>query len=103
MQLATSERNLEWRGLGEARERWLRPAIGFNHPSDVLKDPFLDDAEKRAILSSWASDASSVKEQPSLRWLLGTPEPVPFSDIREAMSRLDRRSAHQTPSNGRLC
>ena len=93
MQLATSERNLEWRGLAVARERWLRPAVGFNHPRDVLKDPILDDADKRAVLSSWASDASSVRDQPSLRWLLGTPEPVPLCDIREAMSKLDRRSA----------
>ncbi len=55
MHLATSEQNLEWRGLGVARERWLRPAVGFNHPRDVLKDPFLDNPEKRAVLSSWAS------------------------------------------------
>ena len=26
--------------------RLLRPPIGFNHPSDVLKDPFLDLLEK---------------------------------------------------------
>ncbi len=92
MHLATSEQNLEWRGLAAARERWLRPAVGFNHPRDVLKDPCLDEADKRAVLSSWASDASSVKEQPSLRWLLGTPEPVPLADIHEALERLDRRS-----------
>ncbi len=60
MQLATSEQNLEWRGLAAARERWLRPAVGFNHPRDVLKDPCLDDAEKRAVLSSWASHAVVV-------------------------------------------
>ena len=99
MQLATSEQNLEWRGLAAARERWLRPAVGFNHPLDVLKDPWLDDAEKRAVLSSWASDASSVKEQPSLRWLLGTPEPVPLAEVREALDTLDRRS-NASPSSG---
>ena len=97
MLLATSEQNLEGRGLAAARERWLRPAVGFDHPRDVLKDPFLDDAEKRAVLSSWASDASSVKEQPALRWLLGTPEPVPLRDIREALDRLDRRSSGSSP------
>ncbi len=91
MQLATSEQNLEWRGLAAARGRWLRPAVGFSHPRDVLKDPFLDDAEKRAVLSSWASDASSVREQPSLRWLLGTPEPVALCEIREVLDNLDRR------------
>ncbi len=99
MQLATSEQNLEWRGLAAARERWLRPAVGFNHPRDVLKDPFLDTAEKRAVLSSWASDASSVREQPCLRWLLGTPEPVPLSDIREALAKLDRHSDDPPPSH----
>ena len=102
MQLATSEQNLEWRGLAAARERWLRPAVGFNHPRDVLKDPFLDDTEKRAVLSSWASDASSVREQPSLRWLLGTPEPVPLVEIREALARLDQQAGGLPPSRHAL-
>ncbi|MES2897471.1 MAG: hypothetical protein V4759_15705 [Pseudomonadota bacterium] len=90
MRLATSEQLIQHQGLGAALERWLRPAVGFGHPRDVLKDPLLDPAEKRAVLSSWASDASSVQDQPTLRWLLGTPEPVPLSDIREALERLDR-------------
>jgi hypothetical protein len=90
MRLATSEKQLyETQGLGAALERWLRPAVGFEHPSDVLKDPFLTAADKRAVLASWASDASSVREEPTLRWLLGTPEPVPLADVREALSRLD--------------
>ncbi len=89
MRLATSDQLLETQGLGAALQRWLRPAVGFNHPSDVLKDPFLEPPEKRAILASWASDASSVRDEPSLRWLLGTPEPVPLADIREALERLD--------------
>jgi len=49
----------------------------------------LDLNEKRAVLASWASDASSVREEPGLRWLLGTPEPVPLVDIREALAKLD--------------
>ena len=90
MRLATSEQLFENPGsLGAALERWLRPAVGFHHPSDVLKDPALDLAEKRAILSSWASDASSVRDEPRLRWLLGTPEPVPLADVREALLKLD--------------
>ena len=92
MRLATSEQQLvEPKGLGPLLERWLRPAVGFSHPRDVLKDPELDAGEKRAILSSWASDASAVQDEPKLRWLLGTPEPVPFADVREALERLDRR------------
>jgi hypothetical protein len=90
MRLATSEQLIERQGLGAALERWLRPAVGFGHPRDVLKDPLLDDAEKRAVLSSWASDASAVQDEPGLRWLLGTPEPAPLSEVREALARLDR-------------
>ncbi|MBW8812166.1 MAG: hypothetical protein JF588_01965 [Caulobacterales bacterium] len=80
-------------GLAAALERWLRPAVGFGHPRDVLKDPILEATEKRAVLSSWASDASAVQDQPTLRWLLGTPEPVPLADILEALDRLDRQEA----------
>jgi hypothetical protein len=90
MRLATSEQQIQFHGLGAALERWLRPAVGFAHPRDVLKDPHLDLSEKRAILSSWASDASAVQDEPKLRWLLGTAEPVPLNDIREALGRLDR-------------
>src|ERR1700738_2142246 len=89
MRLATSEHVFEHGGLGPALQRWLRPAVGFDHPSDGLNDPLLDLDEKRAVLASWASDASSVRDEPTLRWLLGTPEPVPLADVREAISRLD--------------
>ncbi|WP_293388908.1 hypothetical protein [Phenylobacterium sp. RIFCSPHIGHO2_01_FULL_69_31] len=90
MRLATSEDLIREQGLAAALERWLRPAVGFGHPRDVLKDPDLGHDEKRAVLSSWASDASAVQDQPTLRWLLGTPEPVPFREVREALERLDR-------------
>ena len=88
MLLATTEQQIQ--RLGPALERWLRPAVGFSHPRDVLKDPDLDRDEKRAVLASWASDASAVQDQPTLRWLLGTPEPVPLAEVREALARLDR-------------
>jgi hypothetical protein len=87
--MATSEQIFETQGLGPALERLLRPAVGFSHPRDALKDPALNLDEKRAVLASWASDASSVREEPSLRWLLGTPEPVPFADVQEALLKLD--------------
>lgn len=92
MRTATSYEQIANLSLGTALERWLRPAVGFNHPRDVLKDPLLDPGEKRAILSSWASDASAVTDEPTLRWLLGTPEPVPLLDICEALERLDREA-----------
>ena len=92
MQMATSLSNFEQRPLRAARELWLRPAVGFEHPRDVLRDPVLDRAEKRAVLSSWASDASSVRDQPTQRWMIGTPNPVPLADIQEALRVLDRQS-----------
>lgn len=67
----------------------VAPRRRFFHPRDVLKDTGLDLAEKRAVLASWASDASSVREEPGLRWLLGTPEPVPLAEIGEALAKLD--------------
>ena len=99
MRVATSERLIQEQGfaahhtLRAMRERGLRPAVGFTDPLDVLKDPHLTHREKRDRLCSWASDASSVKDEPTLRWLLGTPEPVPLADVQDALARLERWSA----------
>ena len=91
MRLVTSyEAVHRGRWNGGARPPCLRPAVGFTHPTDVVRDPHLDVHEKRAILSSWASDASAVTDEPSQRWLLGTPDPVPFSEVRHALAELDR-------------
>jgi hypothetical protein len=90
MLMATTPQQIQQSGLVAALERCLRPAVGFNHPREVLKDPDLSREDKRAVLASWASDASAVQDQPQLRWLLGTPEPVPLADVREALARLDR-------------
>lgn len=90
MLLATSEEQIHALGLRGALERCLRPAVGFTHPRDVLKDPDLSIDQKRAVLASWASDASAVQDDPSLRWLLGAPEPVPIDDVLEALQKLDR-------------
>ena len=96
MRLATSEQLIHEQGLRALLARQLRPAVGFLHPRDVLKDQDLAPDEKRAVLSSWASDASAVQDQPTLRWLLGTPEPVPFADVRDALERLDRDLSART-------
>jgi hypothetical protein len=101
MSLATNEAALPYRRLGQALNSLLRPAVGFHTPFDVLKDPQLDASEKRAILASWGSDASSVEGHPTLRWLLGTDEPVPLRDVLEALWRLDDwdfGAEAQTPS-----
>jgi hypothetical protein len=76
--------------IRDARQRLLRPALGFNRPADVLKDPLLDDREKRAILASWASDACAIDDHPDLRWFIGSEGPVPLNEVLEALSRLDR-------------
>ncbi len=89
----TTELTAPFKGLGEAVTRLLRPAVGFNDPFDVLKDPDLDASEKRAILSSWASDACAVENHPAWRWLIGTSGPVPLRDVLEALERLDRAAA----------
>lgn len=94
MFLATTEEQLRGVGLKAVFERWLRPAVGFSHPKDVLKDPDLEPDQKRALLSSWMSDASAVKDEPTQRWLLGTPAPVPLNEVRDALQALDTSHLH---------
>ncbi len=91
MRIATSEHLFDRPGLSGALALGVRPGVGFTIPDDVLKDPHLTHAEKREILASWASDVSAVQDEPTLRWLLGTPEPVPFAEVRDALLRLERR------------
>ena len=45
----------------------LHPARAYEHPRDVVADADLTLYEKRAILSSWASDACAVEDLPELR------------------------------------
>lgn len=93
--LATTEQIFDLQGgrapysLRTALERGVRPAVGFQNPDDVVKDPHLTYRDKREILSSWASDASAVQDEPRLRWLLGTVEPVPLDEVCAALKRLD--------------
>jgi hypothetical protein len=67
----------------------LHSAWAFDHPRDVVNDPFLGFAEKRAILSSWASDACAVDSAPGLRQPPGAPRPVSFDEIVDALQSLD--------------
>lgn len=83
--------------LRTAIARGLRPAVGFQNPDDVVKDPHLSLREKREILSSWASDASAVQDDPRLRWLLGTVEPVTLTEVLAALKRLDAMEAGRQP------
>jgi hypothetical protein len=72
----------------------------FALPHQVVDDPSLNLAEKRAILAEWASDRSAVASRPTLRWLAGTTFPVTFSSIIEARQELDRRAPIES-GNGR--
>ncbi len=45
----------------------LGVAATFGHPDDVVNDPRLTKAQKRAILASWSSDARAVENAPQLR------------------------------------
>jgi len=65
----------------------LHPACAFSHPTDVVRDTDLTLYEKRAILSSWASDACAA-EDPEFRQPSGA-APVKFDDIMDALLVLD--------------
>ena len=70
-------------------DRLIHPARFFNDPEDVLRDDTLDIHEKRAILSSWASDACAVESIPALRKPPGASVPVGFDAIMDALRSLD--------------
>lgn len=61
----------------------------FTHPFDVARHPTLEPEVKRAILASWASDASAVPDQPALRQPVGAEAPVPVDDVLAALQALD--------------
>ena len=59
----------------------LHPGTVFGHPKDVVLHSGLTIAEKRAILASWASDASAIASCPSLRSPAGLKTPVSIDEI----------------------
>jgi hypothetical protein len=67
----------------------LRSGTAFEHPRDVVSHPGLSLFEKRAILASWASDASGLASCPSLRAPAGLKAPVTIDEILEALCGLD--------------
>ena len=70
-------------------DRLLSPARHYKHPDDVLRDSTLNPGEKRAIHSSWASDACAVESMPALRHPPGAGQPISFDAIMDALQRLD--------------
>ncbi|MBX9774352.1 MAG: hypothetical protein K2Y71_08040 [Xanthobacteraceae bacterium] len=78
----TSERSDDGLDIG----RMLQPANAFADPMTVVDDQDLTLTEKRAILSSWASDARSVES------LLNRAEGVVrLDEVMAALKELDLR------------
>jgi hypothetical protein len=66
----------------------LHPGTVFDHPREVIAHPSLTVAEKRAILASWASDASAIASCPALRAPRGLTAPVSIDEILDALCEL---------------
>jgi hypothetical protein len=75
----------------------LHPGTVFTHPRDVVADPKLSLAEKRAILASWASDASAIASCPALRAPDGLKAPVHIDEILDALRSLDENDPRNPP------
>src|ERR1700742_1893090 len=79
------------------------PKRDFAFPHEVVDDPSFSLAEKREILSEWASDRCAVESFPTLRLLPGTTFPVTFSAVMDALAHLDRlaelRAGSDRPSD----
>ncbi|SRR5271166_710904 len=79
-------------GVAPTADFLAAPTPNFHHPSEVLGDPGLTVAERRAILANWASDARAVENAPWLRQLENGAR-IPVSDILSALRRLDNEPA----------
>jgi len=78
--------------IGQGAANLGRPFWSFSYPHQVVGDPKMDLDEKRAILAAWAFDQHAVELDPTLRQLPGTPFPVTFCAIMDALAQLDRLS-----------
>jgi len=74
---------------GNSPDVLFHPASHYDSPDQVLNDGELTTAEKRVILSSWASDIYTVESCPWLREVPGIPRPIPLKDILAALRQLD--------------
>ncbi|MDB5507353.1 MAG: hypothetical protein JWR75_1991 [Devosia sp.] len=66
----------------------IGPQSFHTDPDDVLNDPDLTVADKRAVLANWASDIRAVRNRPALR-RLDNGAVVDIDAILAAMKRLD--------------
>jgi hypothetical protein len=74
-----------------------QPFSRFLHPFDVAPHPSLEPEVERAILASWASDRSAVRDQPAMRKPPGARRPVSIDDILAAMRDLDKGDPARRP------
>lgn len=74
-----------------------QPFSRFLHPFDVARHPSLEPEVKRAILASWASDRSAVRDQPAMRRPPGAKRAVSIDDIIAAMHSLDGTENRDRP------
>jgi hypothetical protein len=78
-------------------EALLHPGTVYAHPRDVVADPVLTLTEKRALLASWASDASAIASCPALRAPEGLKASVTIDEILEALGALDGDGPRHPP------
>ncbi|MHB9450005.1 hypothetical protein ACYG9R_24930 [Mesorhizobium sp. RSR565B] len=74
----------------------------LDNPDDVINHPRLSRGEKRALLSSWASDACAVENQPALR-RLDNGTVIPVDQILRALKALDEKPTLGKETSGRCC
>ena len=75
--------------IGNAPSPQFHPVSHFDLPGDVVHDKALSVAEKRAILSSWASDIYAVESNPAFREVPGIARPLRLDAILAALRSLD--------------
>ncbi|CAN7762972.1 hypothetical protein LJR220_003907 [Bradyrhizobium sp. LjRoot220] len=78
----------------------FHPAAHYDSPDDVLNDRQLSDAEKRVVLSSWASDIYAVESSPALRDVPGIGHSIRLADILAALRRLNSEDDDPAPRGG---
>jgi len=91
-----SERSISI-NLGDAA---FHPVSHYASPAAVLGDDRLSAAEKRLILSSWASDMYAVESQPTLRKIPGIAQPLHLADVLGALRQLDQEDQPPRPRGG---
>lgn len=67
-----------------------QPVSRLLYPFDVARHPTLEPEVKRAILASWASDRTAVKDKPALRRRPGVKRAFSVDEVMAALKTLDQ-------------